>query len=889
MDVNGTPYFLLREPAEFAHGSSAFGWDPRRGAFTLRQCQQLRLAQVPVALARAAWADAGALVRDPFGQVARIAPGSGPGTDGGADTGTGLQRDHVVVAAGLGFAPLRDDALRPVAAPAPAADAPVPRLVDLALGGTPDDARLVVGYSDGAARHGLILFHLGRRWQQTLASELPAAPVRACVDADGAVWCLTASALVYCTGGPLPLPYAPQPLRFEPETITPHPFAAQWTQSLPPDLRPLALCTDADSLYLLAEDWPGWQADALAGDGAGLGTQRVLTRPRDPDPLAPWTDWPVVAPGLPAGTALPYAVDLGLFADGRLAVPAPREPGDVRFVQRDCPVLELHRHPTTGARTARLVYQRYPRHEIASPRLVGNVDGAIYYQAAPDGGDAGPRVLRLSALARPVFPTAARVRLRLGPSGVGLDAGRPDTPWHRVYIDGCIPPGCRLRFFAKAFNDPASRTAVPYAEQPAPLWNPLGSELPFHAPLAPNKPGESGLFEVLLQHRDGAVRTLTGRYLQLRILMEGDGQHTPAIHALRIYAPRFSYQEAWLPPLFRQQAARADADTDNATGADSGAATGPANGADVRERLLAACEGLLTPIEGRIAAAEALLDPHAAPPALLPVLAATLGIRLPPEWPEARARRLLASGCLVQQWRGTWPGLRLALDIASDGGVARGEVVIVEHFRLRRTFATILGLDLDDRDHPLTLGTGESGNSIVGDSLILADGASREFLALLAPALAPQLAAAAATNPACAPADGPSGSLAGRPAGALAGGLAGVPLGSVAADAGIVADFFDRYSNRVSVLLHGPARARRGAVEAVLGTDLPAHLCARIIETDRPFVLGLAPLLEIDSFLTNTPPPRRATLDDTWLGHEGVLTNPVALSPRDLNARGGAA
>ncbi len=725
----------------------------------------------------------------------------------------------------------------------------------------------MVGYSDGAARHGLILFHLGRRWQQALAPELPAAPVRACVDADGAVWCVTAGALVYCTGGPLPLPYRRQPLRFEPAIITPHPFAAQWTRALPADLRPLALCTDARTLYLLAEDWPGWPSDGDAVPGAGLGTQRVLTRPRDPDPALPWTDWPVVAPALPAGTAMPYAVDLGVFADGRLAAPAPREPGDVRFIQRDCPVLELTQHPTTGVRTARLVHERYPRHATASPRLVGNVDGAIYYQGAPDRSDAGPRVLLLSALPRPAFPTAAQVTLRLGPGGAGLDAGRPDTPWHRVYVDGCIPPGCRLRLFAKAYNDPTNRRAVPYAEQPAPLWNPLGSELPFHAPLAPNKPGESGLFEVLLQHRDGAVRTLTGRYLQLRILMEGDGQHTPAIHALRIYAPRFSYQEAWLPPLFRQQAARADADTDNATGADSGAATGPANGADVRERLLAACEGLLTPIEGRIAAAEALLDPHAAPSALLPVLAATLGIRLPPAWPEARARRLLASGCLVQQWRGTWPGLRLALDIATDGGVARGEVVIVEHFRLRRTFATILGLDLDDRDHPLTLGTGESGNSIVGDSLILADGASREFLALLAPALAPELDAAVVA--------------AGAPTEA--------PLGSVAADAGIVADFFDRYSNRVSVLLHGPARARRGAVEAVLATELPAHLCARIIETDRPFVLGLAPLLEIDSFLTKTPPPRRATLDDTWLGHEGVLTNPVALSPRDLNARGGVA
>ena len=846
MDVNGTPYQLVQGPAGFRHASSAFGWDARRGAFTLRQAQTLRLPRVPLADARAAWAGATALVRDPFGQVARIER-----VEPGADAGVGPDRDHILVEAGRGLAPLRDEQLRLVAAPEPAL-----RLIDLALGGTADDARLVLGYSDGAARHGLILFHLGRRWQQALSPELPAAPVRVIVAADGTVWCVTATTLVHCTGGPLPHDYRPQPLRFEPETINPQPFAARWSHPLPADLRPLALCADQQRLYLLAEDWPGWAGDP--NDGVGLGTQRVLTRRCDPDPAVPWTDWPLAA-------VVPYAVDLGLFADGRLAAPAPREPADAPFTRRDCPVLELDEHPTTGARQARLVLERFPRRAVGSPRLVGNLESQVYYQVAQDGevpagdapadapGDKNPRPRLLVGLPRPEYPSAAHVTLALGADGEGLDSGRPDTPWHRLYLDGCIPPGCRLTLFAKAYNDPtpAARAAVPFVEQPAPLWNPIGSELPFHASIAPRKPGESGLFEVLLQHRDGAVRTLSGRYLQLRLRMEGDGHHTPAIHALRVYAPRFSWQEEWLPAFFRQQAERYPDPAQN---------QGPANGADVRERLLAACEGLLTPIEGRIAAAEALLDPQATPAALLPALATTLGIRVPVEWPNDRQRRYVASGCLLQQWRGTWPGLRLALDIASDGGVARGEVVIVEHFRLRRTFATILGLDLDDREHPLTLGTGLSGNSIVGDSLILADGASREFLALLAPELADDLAVGDGT---------------------------GASLGP--GDAALVAAFFDRYSHRVSVLLHGPGRARRGSVEAVLATELPAHLHLRIIETDRPFVLGLSPLLEIDSFLTTTPAPRRATLDATWLGHEGVLTNPVALSPRDVNARGTAA
>jgi hypothetical protein len=150
-----------------------------------------------------------------------------------------------------------------------------------------------------------------------------------------------------------------------------------------------------------------------------------------------------------------------------------------------------------------------------------------------------------------------------------------------------------------------------------------------------------------------------------------------------------------------------------------------------------------------------------------------------------------------------------------------------------------------------------SGNSIVGDSLILSDADSRTFLALLAPELAPNLTRDD-------PAEPPS------------------------ADAATVQAFFDDYSHRVSVLLHGPARRDRALVEEVLNAELPAHLTWRIVETDHPFVLGLAPLLAVDSFLETTPPPRRVTLNDTYLGREGLLVNPIALSPQDADARSAA-
>jgi phage tail-like protein len=335
----------------------------------------------------------------------------------------------------------------------------------------------------------------------------------------------------------------------------------------------------------------------------------------------------------------------------------------------------------------------------------------------------------------------------------------------------------------------------------------------------------------LLQREEGPVRRLAGRYLQLRVHLNGNGRSTPALHALRIYHPRFSYQEAWLPELYRQELSF-----------DENNSTGPANGADTRERLLATFEGMLTPIEGRIAASDQLVHPDSAPADTLQWLSGSIGANLPPHWPKARQRRWLKHATLIQQYKGTLAGTNLALDLVTDGGVQRGEVVVLENFRLRRTMATILGRNMDDAEHPLTLGTGMTGNSIVGDSLILSDGDAMEFLALLAPELANKKEATAVKN------------------------------------------FFSRYAHRLSVLLHGRGRQHRHAVEETLREHLPAHLQWTLIETDRPFVLGTSPLLAIDTFVEIPPDPEPVILDRTLLGTEGLLTNATAFSPQDINA-----
>jgi phage tail-like protein len=782
MDSNNQHYFLLREAAEFAHRSSRMLWDERRGALVLAQNQALRLPASDAAAALSAWASAQPLVVDGFLQQGRI-----------SSAGNTLEYNS-----GRGFLPLADGELRLV-------DTPAGDFTDIAVGG---DGRIAAGYSDNDS-HGLLVFHLAKRWQ--VAVSLPQRPLRVWVDADNTHWCLCAQRLVACQGEPLPHTYIPQAARFEPVDINPHPLRIIWQQALEENDQPLALCSDREKIYLLVHN--------------GAGTQTVLSRSRKLTD-SQWRRYRVDA-------EIPFAIDMQIVVPGRLALLAPGEAGDDGFVRRDCIVVQLRWDGESQSGEALLIRERYPMLSQAAPRFVSSADGILRYQAeveegseqAEAGFDVHPR--ELHPLQRPRYYTAARATLTQE-----LDSAQPDTTWHRLYLEGCIPPGCNCVIYAKAFNSPLERTTTPFIQQPPWVWCSQRSDQGFGKGLVNAKKDERGLFELLLQRHTGPVRRLQGRFLQLRIRLESDSRSSPAIHALKVVYPRFSYQEAYLPAHFRQEQA-VDPSLDGLA----------ANGADVRERLFAAFEAVWTPIENRVASAEVLLSPDHTPEEHLPWLAELLGQSLPDHWPSARRRRWLAAVGELQRWHGTLSGINLALDILTDGAVARGQVVVVENFRLRRTMATLLGVSMDDKDHPLTLGTGMSGNSIVGDSLILAEADTREFLALFSPELA------------------------------------------TAQESAQVEEFFNRYANRVTVLLHGQARQMKSIVEAALLEQMPAHLQWKIVETDHPFVLGLAPLLGIDTFIERRPPAKRVKLDYTYLGREGLLQNPAAFSPRDVNIR----
>lgn len=795
MDSNGTRFVLIKGAGDFRSAHRDCRWNPLAGAFTLARQDQPRLPHLDPSRAQQLWRDATPYVLDDHHQIGRL-------------SGDRRRFEWSLSWPGAQWKPVRATIEGGVADTAAAVtldpvDAPRATLfTDLHLGGS---GLVALPYSDGASDHGLLLLHLRRRWQ--LSCPLPFAPLRAWVDGEDRIWIAGETQLGLCRGAPLPQPYSRRHDRFEPEQENPDPLRLLWQQALPAHGGLMALAADDNSVVLLARD-------ALAAD-----QQQLLVRPLTTSANAVFTPYP-----LPA--ELPLATDICCVAANQVLLLLPFEEGARRGQERDCPLLYLT-SSRSGAAMAQLLPERWPRRSEADMgrgvRFVRHRDNGV--RTMTNEG-----VTPLYRLAQARFPHRASAVLTKP-----LNSGAPGTVWHRLYIEASLPPGCRIEVEAQAFEVWSERPRR-WERQPDPAWLPIASELPFATAALTPVPEREGLFEVLLQRPNGAVRDLAGRYLRLRLTLSGDGRHTPAIYAIRAWYPRFSWQANFLPGHFHQQ---------QPLPAVTPVAAEAANGADLRERLLACFEGMMTPIEERIAAAETLLYPDATPAPFLPWLAQLNATRLPAHWPEPRQRLWLAQQGNLQRHNGSYGGLCRALDIITDGGVRRGEVVPVELFRLRRTLSTILGISMDDARHPLTLGTGQSGNSIVGESLILADDHSREFLALFAPELA---------------------------------------VNNI--ERNTVERFFDRYARRLTVVLHGPARQLRQVVAEALPGLVPAVVQWQLLESDHPFVLGLSPLLRIDTYLEKEPALGRVQLDRTRLSRGHLLQNPVALAPEHAGAVG---
>lgn len=262
-----------------------------------------------------------------------------------------------------------------------------------------------------------------------------------------------------------------------------------------------------------------------------------------------------------------------------------------------------------------------------------------------------------------------------------FDGKEPGCAWHRLMLDASIPPGCAVEIQTRTDDERSGLAQARWHKQAALYQRAEGSELPFHRPFGAAAGAHAGTWETLLDEAQG-------RYLQLRLVLRGDGRASPRLRALRLYYPRFSYLRAYLPAVYREDE----------------------QSASFVERLLCNVEGLLSALEGRIEHAEVLLDPAVAPPEWLEWLAGWLGTMLDDNWDDGRRRLFLRHAWLLFRWRGTPTALtallRLATDTCVDDSVLAplqalesktictqpvGGLRIVENFLLRRYQAVQLG------------------------------------------------------------------------------------------------------------------------------------------------------------------------------------------------------
>jgi phage tail-like protein len=300
------------------------------------------------------------------------------------------------------------------------------------------------------------------------------------------------------------------------------------------------------------------------------------------------------------------------------------------------------------------VPQYFPIRRFGGKALVA-ASGRAHY-------DFADRFLPVVAQQRPRYAVSATLTTRR------FDGKEPDCVWHRLVMDACLPPETRVTIWSRTANQPQLLEHAAWQQEPPLYRRRDGSELPF-AP-RPASP-DAGSWELLLQRA-------RGRYLQLKLTLEGNARLTPRLRALRVYYPRFSYLEHYLPSVYREDK----------------------ESAFFLDRFLANLEGFYTAIEDRIAAAQLLFDVRSAPAETLDWLAHWFGVTLDPSWEEARRRLFLRHALELFQFRGTIRGLQLALHLALDPCADEsifadsrrlGSIRIVEHYRTRRTPGIVFG------------------------------------------------------------------------------------------------------------------------------------------------------------------------------------------------------
>ncbi len=234
--------------------------------------------------------------------------------------------------------------------------------------------------------------------------------------------------------------------------------------------------------------------------------------------------------------------------------------------------------------------------------------------------DAGTRI---AAVHRAIRLLGLSLGRRFSTRGVfvsaPLDSGAPAATWHRLELDADLPPGTSITV----------ETLTAGARTPRP---PYDWQTPRDAERRP--------VTFTAERPDALIQSPPGRFLWVRITLEGDGTATPSVRALRVFYPRVSYL-ALLPPAYQHDP----------------------EAAVFLQRFLGLFEHILTGVEDRYEEFSRELNPDAAPREVIDWLAALIDLAFDPSWPLDKRRALVAEAMQLYATRGTPRGIERYVEI----------------------------------------------------------------------------------------------------------------------------------------------------------------------------------------------------------------------------------
>lgn len=209
-----------------------------------------------------------------------------------------------------------------------------------------------------------------------------------------------------------------------------------------------------------------------------------------------------------------------------------------------------------------------------------------------------------------------------------LDSGIYRCQWHRVVLRASVPAGTRVR--VATFSADALESDDQILGLPDGAW-------------------ETNQVAGAARDADGGwdclVRSGPGRYLWLRLALEGNGKATPAVERLVVEFPRISLSR-FLPAVFVAEPASAD----------------------FTDRFLSLFDTTLRSVETKVDRIASYFDPLSTPAGaggsrvdFLTWLASWVGVSLDSHWPEATRRRFLRNAGKLFDMRGTRRGLHSQL------------------------------------------------------------------------------------------------------------------------------------------------------------------------------------------------------------------------------------